>query len=334
MVNLELKVPDSFLDEEIRNGFTVTRERKEIWAVELDLLNKLDQVCKKHNIKYCADGGTLLGAVRHNGFIPWDDDIDIAMLRSEYEKLCSIATEEFKFPYFWQTEETDPTSARGHAQLRNSNTTGILLSERGSGRMFNQGIFIDIFPFDDIQEDSSEYYSQFENVSKLRNRTYDVLNRVNFYKGTKEIFHGKRFSFLHQLKHRILHSYYLIKHSDYRTIFDKFIAECKKYDNGNDHTMVADLCIPISPSRIKRYKEDFYDLFEMPFEFVTIPVFRKYDRNLKLLYGNNYMIPIHSDNVHAGVFFNVNKSYKEYLQDSGKYYEKNNSNNNRRRIWP
>ena len=78
------------LKEEVRDGFTVSTKRKRIWNVELNLLLKLDEVCKKNDLRYFLDSGTLLGAVRHHGFIPWDDDLDVVMLREDYDKLIQL----------------------------------------------------------------------------------------------------------------------------------------------------------------------------------------------------------------------------------------------------
>lgn len=153
MVPLKIQIPEAFLREEIRCGYTVCRQMKQVWAVMIDLLVEFDRVCKKNHIIYYASGGTILGAVRHKGFIPWDDDIDIMMMRSEYNKLYNIAGREFKHPYFFQTEWTDRGSLRGHAQLRHSMTTGILTSEYKQHFSFNQGIFIDVFPLDAIPDD-------------------------------------------------------------------------------------------------------------------------------------------------------------------------------------
>ena len=125
MVTLSIQLPEDFLNEEVRSGFTVTRKMKEVWAVELDLLAQFDRVCRKHAIHYVASGGTLLGAIRHHGFIPWDDDIDLMVSRSDYDKLCAVAAQEFGQPYFFQTEYADPGFMRGFARLRNSATAGI-----------------------------------------------------------------------------------------------------------------------------------------------------------------------------------------------------------------
>ncbi|MBR1621497.1 MAG: LicD family protein, partial [Prevotella sp.] len=101
MVNLKIKIPDTFLKEEVRCDYKITREMKELWAIELDLYMELKRVCNKFNLKFAADSGTLLGAIRHNGFIPWDDDMDFSMPREDYEKLCEIAPKEFAPPYYF-----------------------------------------------------------------------------------------------------------------------------------------------------------------------------------------------------------------------------------------
>ncbi len=126
---IQIELPNSFLEEEERNGFLVNQEMKEIWAIELDLFVELNRVCDKYDLKLLGDAGTILGAARHAGFIPWDDDMDFSMSRGDYTKLCEVAEREFRYPYFWQTEETDPGSCRGHGQLRNSETTAILKAE-------------------------------------------------------------------------------------------------------------------------------------------------------------------------------------------------------------
>ena len=75
------------LNEEVRNGYLITAETKKVWAVQIDLLKHLVDACQRHNLKIWADGGTLLGTVREHGYIPWDDDIDMFMLREDYERL-------------------------------------------------------------------------------------------------------------------------------------------------------------------------------------------------------------------------------------------------------
>ena len=99
---------------------------RELQLALLEVLSDVINLCEENNLRYYAFGGTCLGAVRHSGFIPWDDDIDVMMMRDQYDILCSIAAKEFNHPYFFQTEQTDPGCVRGHAQLRNSETTGIL----------------------------------------------------------------------------------------------------------------------------------------------------------------------------------------------------------------
>lgn len=90
---------DSYFEDEVRDGFYVPSIIKRAWAAQLEVLSEVDRICKKYNISYFADWGTLLGAVRHGGFIPWDDDMDISMKRADYNRFMSVAREELPEGY-------------------------------------------------------------------------------------------------------------------------------------------------------------------------------------------------------------------------------------------
>ncbi len=89
-----MKFCKEFFEDEVRDGFFVPAEIKQAWAAELEVLSEIDRICKKHNIQYFADWGTLLATVRHEGFIPWDDDLDIVMKRDDYNRFMEIANTE------------------------------------------------------------------------------------------------------------------------------------------------------------------------------------------------------------------------------------------------
>ncbi len=116
----------------------------------LELVAELDRICRKHDIPYFLYGGTLLGAIRHDGFIPWDDDLDVAMLRSDYLRLMEVMPAELPPHMALQTNDTDPNYFYFFAKLRDRNS--LLEEECPYDQVFKErGIYIDIFPFDHQQ---------------------------------------------------------------------------------------------------------------------------------------------------------------------------------------
>ena len=95
------------MQEESRNGYIVSEKMKKVWALQLQLVKKVLEICEKYNLRVWAEGGTLLGTIREKGYIPWDDDIDLAMLRPDYDKFQEVAPKELPKSYFIQNGYTD-----------------------------------------------------------------------------------------------------------------------------------------------------------------------------------------------------------------------------------
>lgn len=296
---IKLKLPEDFLKPEVRCGYEVSAKLKKIWAVELDLLKQLLDVCKKHNIKIQVFAGTLLGAIRHKGFIPWDDDMDVAMSREDFDKLCAVAKDEFKEPYFFQTALNDRKYFFGFARLRNGLTTGVISGNESAD--YNNGIYIDIFPLDGLP--SSKIWSWIQRRiqilvvkgcttygrTKRKNNHYtEVISRL-----LRPIIRLLPFEWWHGLYVGVLTIWTM--HSDMLCLRTHFLFG----------------------ERYKILKAELADTIEVPFENLMVPVPRSYDAVLSRIYGDYMEFPSvelrgkwHEGQIH----FDPDMPYKEYLK--------------------
>ena len=283
------------LNSEKKCGYLIDENMKKVWQTELDILSEIINICKKHNLKYFGTGGTSLGAVRHKGFIPWDDDIDLVMKREDYEKFINIAPKEIKENFFVQCSKTEKKYFRGHMQVRNSNTTAIISDDKYND--YNKGIWVDIFPLDNVPDDLKEREKFIKKIAKKRK-----LLELSTYKKSNNILKAI-------IKWFIANVYWKIKDVDEE--IKKFEEFSQKYNNTETKQCGA---IMFAPFEFKYDNDwclgnDFLD-----FEYMQLSVFKDYKAHLVRQYGDNYMeIPKNKGgSKHGKVFFDVNKSYKTY----------------------
>lgn len=156
---------------------------RKVQLVQLEILIEFDRICKTNNLPYQLFSGSLLGAVRHKGFIPWDDDVDVCMLRKDYNSLLKICKKELDESYFLQTHETDKEYIHSFARIRKNNT--FVLQHYYSNVDMHHGIFIDVFPLDKVLPNTILGKLQYYSIYILRGLKYlkiKALHSNNIYK--------------------------------------------------------------------------------------------------------------------------------------------------------
>lgn len=284
-----------FLDEEIRNDFIVTTERKKLWTIMLDMTLEFDRVCKKHGLRYFLWSGSMLGAIRHKGFIPWDDDIDVIMPRNDYEKFLLLG-DEFSDPYFFQTPYTDPEYCYSFAKIRNSNTTGVVDLFRYQS--FNHGIWISVLPLDNWKLEGGE--AKYERIKSLLLDCSTFMRMKNPHLSELDLKRVEHF------KQRGINSL--------RT-YEEIFRLTGEFKNETTEYVAHDSCTIFPYDRAVFPAEDFREQVYVEVEGFMLPVPNGYDRVLTKMYGD-YMEfpPVGERGVwHSGTTFIPDIPYKEYL---------------------
>lgn len=238
--------------------------------VELKILLEIKRICESHNIKYFLIGGTLLGAVRHQGFIPWDDDIDIGMLRPDYIRFQEVFPHTTLPEYSLETYNTDAGWSAVFGKVRLKNTK---YSEPAYENVLeNNGIWIDIFPFDNIPSSNT--------VKRFQSITYTIIESTLRFKYGHQIqksqrIIGKTYQFAYKVLSIILPREFILKTRE--LILQRYNKYPTEY---------------IKNWPFKSAKREYFDeLTELPFETVQFPVPKKYHEYLTSFYGDYMKIP-------------------------------------------
>lgn len=286
MVSLKYSVPESFLQEETRNGYTVTAHMKQVWAVQLDLLQELLRVCNEHGLKVFADSGTLIGAVRDHGFIPWDDDIDMCMLREDYDRLMQLAGE-FRNPYFLQSIYTESHYNHRHAQLRRTDTLALPAKYKGKPR-YNMGIFIDIFVLDRMPNTPRALKHHYAAVASAKLKLKIVTKFTKKLPESMYQWCRNHTRFLSDL---------------YR--FEQYEHLMRSVPKNNKSLLGCLMCLRMNVpfKRLESYNE----VVMLPFEHIQMPCPAGFDEVLRVEYGD-YMTPVKAPTHHGDIHFNVDNA--------------------------
>jgi len=157
---------------------------KKLQNTELEILNEFVSICEKYNLEYFLAGGTLLGAVRHKGFIPWDDDIDVGMPRKDYNKFIKICKKELNSRFFLDCYETNKYCWSPFAKIRIKNSK--MIESLSKNSKSNQGIWIDIFPYNNINKKLSKTHQLQQKVNDCIRTLITIKLDIPYYNGTEK----------------------------------------------------------------------------------------------------------------------------------------------------
>ena len=295
-----------FFDEEWRGDYFVKKKIKKIWAAEIEVLAEVDRICKKHDITYFADSGTLLGAVRHKGFIPWDDDIDIVMKRKDYEKFLQVAPAELPEEWYVVNAETSSDWSEGFSRVMNGRRISFEKEylKRFHGCPYMVGI--DIFPLDKLAPEEER-----ELILCILQVIYAAIYFVKT--GNRQEAEEKLVWLEETCKVQFDRAGNLSK--ELCLYLDRI---CKLYEAESIKELVQAVWWGYCSTPFF-YKSQWYEeSIQMPFENLYIPVPKYYHEVLCVLYGNDYMTPKQGLSFHNEPFFiKQDIVIKETVQELG-----------------
>lgn len=250
-------------------------QREKLRKAQLYIANEIKRVCERNGIRFFLDCGTLLGAVRHHGFIPWDDDIDIGMLREDYERFLRCAPTELGKEFFLDNYDSDPEYALVFSKVRLKGTKYV--EAKGNAQAEHNEIFVDVFP----------YYDVSDNIARRKWEGFEmaVLSQAIMSRAGYKVWKGDPFPKRLKFISTDLLGSLLSAERMRKTVEDLFgrhrDMRCVCIHDGSMHSYLHWI-IP---------KEYFLELVEASFEGFLFPIPKEYDKYLKIAYGDYMTVP-------------------------------------------
>lgn len=267
---------------------------RKVQEVELEILNVVHRVCVENHLKYSLAYGTLIGAVRHQGFIPWDDDIDICMPREDYDKFLKIWSRYNFKDYILQNIETDEDFTQNFTKIRKNHTT--FLQPKEEQYKYHKGFFIDIFPGDRVPDSKFKQKIQFVNIA------------INLLYSRK--FKSSSNNKIISLVENTLLLFPKSLQKSFRKIAEKNI---KKYNV--NHTLKYVFANTINSAQIYYPHDIFQKLVLIDFEDKKFYMYAEYDQCLRIEYGDYMKLPPEDERTwkHTPILIDFSKNHTEIV---------------------
>lgn len=244
---------------------------RQLQLIQLEMLIEVDRICKKCDIHYNIIAGTLLGAVRHGGYIPWDDDADVAFLRSEYEKFREACKTELDVTRFYFQDHRNTDGYRwGYGKLRRKET--VFLREHQEHMPYEQGVFIDIFPLDGVPNNYIKRGWHNFQCFCIRKILWSEVGKV----ADKNCWRRKWYNLLSKIPVKLVFLYY------------QYLIQ-----NGNKRRtqMVRILLFPTPNNKYGLYRKWFEESINIEFEQYMLKGIQDYEEYLKFKFGDYMVLP-------------------------------------------
>ena len=274
-----MKLTTEFYQDEVRYGFYVPTAIKQAWGAELQILAEIDRICKKYNIRYFAEWGSLIGAVRHGGFVPWDDDLDIGMLREDYERFKEVAKDELPGEFAIHDYATKENHWLFLSRVVNCNQICFEEEHLRKYHNFPYIATVDIFVMDYLYRDEEQEKARCEEIKHIL-AVADQIIEGRMQDSVREMF-------LQELENKYHTKLPRTENARELGISLYRLAELQMARVSADESDAVAQIFPWVLKGNRGLPKKCYDtLVRLPFEEITIPVPADYDTALRYRYGD------------------------------------------------